>query len=158
MFSGWGSVSSAAFPTNLPRGTSPTGGLGPPTSRPPAGTWESTSCARGWRALELGSTDIQPGPLAKEGTGKRSFIVDAVSMISRGQTHCPTYRFHHHQTHNMLFRYRIDAGFRAFCRRTRKGNALYYRPCGSRIGVIPYPDSLTSGVRLGRSLRRSMAI
>ena len=48
------------------------------------------------------------------GTGSRSFIVYAVSMIFRGQTRCSTYRFHHHQTDNILCRYRIDAVFSSF--------------------------------------------
>ena len=142
----------------MPRGTSLIGGLGPPTLRPPARRWKFLSCPREWRTLELGYIDIHSDSLAEEGAGNRSFIVDAVSMISRNQTHCATYRFHPHQTHTMLFRYRIDARFRAFCRRTREGNALYYWPCGSRTGGIPYPGSLTAGVRLGRTLRRSTAI
>ena len=74
-------------------------------------------------------------------------------MIPRDRTHCATYRFYRHQTDNMLCRYRIDAGFRAFCRHTRKGNALYCWPCGSSTDGIPYPDSLTAGVWLGRTLR-----
>ena len=39
----------------------------------------------------------------------------------------------------MLCRYRIDARFRAFCRLTRKGNALYHWPCGSPTDGIPQP-------------------
>jgi hypothetical protein len=153
-----GPVGSAAFTTILPEDTCVIGGFGPLVPDPLVGPWKSASCARLWRTLLSGFTDILSGSPAEEGAGNKSFTGYAVSMISRGQKYCAAYCFHHHQTTSMLCRYRVDAGFRAFCRLTRKGNPLYYSPCGSRTDRIPYPDSLPVGVWLGGSLRHPMAI